>query len=415
VKFSAIFNRNLLLLSFVSLLNDFSTDLAFPLLPFFIITLGGSALTVGFMEGLAESIAAFLRFLSGRISDRLGRRKMLTFSGYLLSSTIKVGYAFATHVLHVVGIRAIDRLGKGTREAPRDAIIAESSIRAYWGIVFGFHRMLDTCGGLLGPLAGLIFIHYLGTSESALRRIFLFAAIPGLLGMLLVLFVKETGTQRIITERQPIVPKAALQGPLARYLFVTMVFTVGHLSVAFLILRATQLGMSLVSIIFLYTVYNAVEAIGSLPVGWLTDRVGRAPVLVTAYAAFSVTFGALVLANPSRWWTLLPFFGLMGLARALREGQGRAFVADLAPTNIRATAFGAYHATVGVLALPAGLLAGRLWSIDYRWTFLVAQTACGLAATLFFVYWFRGRFPRREHDAAKDEERPAVDQGTKPL
>lgn len=402
MRASGVLSRNLLVLSFVSLLNDFSTDLVVPLLPYFIYSLGGTALIVGMMEGLADSVAAFLRYVSGRLSDRLGQRKRLTIVGYAMSGVAKLFYPAATHWGHVVTIRASDRVGKGFREAPRDAIIAESVAQAYWGFAFGFHRMLDTTGALLGPLAGLILLHYLGSSGPALRMIFFLAALPGLLALLLFLFVKETGSGRKLPPGAPLVPKAALRGPLARYLLVTALFTLGHLGAAFLILRATDLGLSLVAIIFLYTCFNVAEAVGSLPVGFLTDRVGRAPLLTVAYGLFAVTFGLIVLAAPSRWSTLLPFFVLLGIARAFREGQGRAFVADLSPADIRATGFGAYHATVGLLALPAGLVAGKLWLTDYRLTFFVAQIFCSLAFLLFLFNWMSGGFGRREEYAQHD-------------
>lgn len=406
MKASGVLSRNLLVLSLVSLLNDFSTDLVFPLLPYFIYALGGTAFVVGFMEGLADSVAAFLRYASGRLSDRLGERKRLTMAGYALSGIAKLFYPAATHWGHVVAIRGSDRVGKGFREAPRDAIIAESVERAYWGFAFGFHRMLDTTGALLGPLAGLILLHYLGSGSQALRMIFFLAALPGLAALVLFAFVRETGTGERLPAGAPFVPRAALRGPLARYLGVTALFTVGHLGAAFLILRATDLGMSLVSIIFLYTCFNVAEALGSLPVGYITDRIGRAPLLTVAYGFFALTFGLIVLVGPERWWTLLPFFVLLGVARAFREGQGRAFVADLSPAEIRATGFGAYHATIGLLALPAGLLAGRLWMIDYRFTFFVAQIFCSLALILFLWYWVSNGFGgRKEH--AQDDHGPA--------
>lgn len=402
-----ILSRNLLILSCVSLLNDFSTDMVFPLLPTFIAILGGGAVIVGVMEGLAESIAAFLRYYSGRVSDRVGRRKALAALGYGVSSVAKIFYGGATHWGHVLGIRAIDRVGKGFREAPRDAILAESIPRAHWGFGFGFHRMMDTSGALLGPLACLILIHFAGTSEPALRKIFFIAAIPGLLGLLLFFALKETGPgERHSLVPQRFIPKEALRGPLARYLLVAGVFTVGHLSVAFFVLRATELGLSLVSIIYLYIWYNAAEAIGSLPVGQLTDRIGRRPILTIALSAFAVTFGLATWSDLDSWWKLLPFFILLGLARALREGQGRAFVAELTPGVMRATGFGAYHATIGLLALPAGYLAGRLWEIDFRWTFGVAALACATASLVFWYTWRSGGFDRRVDDA-KENQQPA--------
>lgn len=399
----AIVSRNLLILSLVSLFNDFSTDMVFPLLPYFLLGLGATAVVIGVMEGLADSIAAFLRYASGRLSDRYGRRRALTVGGYAISSFAKAFYPVATHPLHVVGIRGADRVGKGFREAPRDAMIAESINRAYWGFAFGFHRMLDTTGALLGPLAALVLIQLVGTSDLALRTVFAVAAVPAILSVALLAFVRETGTTRQATRtRERLVPRAALRGPLARYLVVTAFFTLGNLSVAFLILRATELEFSLVGVIFFFTCYNATEAVASLPVGNLTDRIGRPPVLVGAYALFTLVFGLAAWVDPKAWWELLPFFGLLGIARALREGQGRAFVADLTPGNLRATGFGAYHATIGFLALPAGYLAGRLWVLDHRWTFLAAGAFCTVALGFFLFSWLRGRFARREPDSAKD-------------
>lgn len=377
--------------------------MVFPLLPYFLVGLGATAVVIGVMEGLADSIAAFLRYGSGRLSDRYGRRKVLTVGGYAISSFAKAFYPVATHPLHVVGVRGFDRVGKGFREAPRDAMIAESINRAYWGFAFGFHRMLDTTGALLGPLAALVLIHFLGTSDVALRTVFAVAAVPAILSVALLAFVRETGAARQTTRsRERLVPRAALRGPLARYLLVTAFFTLGNLSIAFLILRATELQFSLVGIIFFFTCYNATEAVASLPVGNLTDRIGRAPVLVGAYALFTIVFGLIALVDPKEWWELLPFFGLLGIARAFREGQGRAFVADLTPEDLRATGFGAYHGTIGFLALPAGYLAGRLWILDHRWTFLAADAFCVMALGLFLYSWLRGRFAGGKHDPGQD-------------
>lgn len=402
-------NRNLIVLSLVSLLNDFSTDMAFPLLPYFVLLLGGGAVAVGLMEGFADSVAAFLRYMSGRLSDRLGRRKALTFVGYSLSAFAKAFYFVAAHLAQVVVIRASDRVGKGFREAPRDAILAESVPRAHWGFGYGFHRMMDTTGALLGPLAALVLIHYLGTGEPALRTLFLVAAIPGVLGLLLFFAVRETGagpSARLPPGR--FIPRRAFSGPLGRYLGVTGLFTLGHLSVAFLVLRATELGLPLVSIIYLYIWFNAAETVGSLPVGALTDRIGRRPVLAFAYASFAATFLLAAVVGPSNWWSLLPFFVLLGFARALREGQGRAFVADLSPGDLRATGFGSYHATIGFLSLPAGLLAGWLWGIDFRLTFLIAAIACLTALWLFVAGWLAGGFDRGPDDARQDEHAAPV-------
>ena len=409
----SVLGRNLVVLSFVSLLNDFSTDMVFPLLPLFVYALGGTAITIGLMEGLADSIAAFLRYFSGRISDRIGRRKIPTLIGYTLSSIAKVFYAGATHSLHVVAIRGADRIGKGFREAPRDAIIAESVPRAHWGFGFGFHRMMDTSGAMLGPFAAIIAITYLGTTSDALRTIFLIAAVPGLGALFLLLLVRETGTGQRLSEPGRFIPQAALRGPLARYLGVTMLFTLGNLSVAFLVLRAYEIGFSIVGVVLLYVVFNAVEAVASLPAGRVTDHIGRAPMLAAAYATFAILYGLVAVVNPSRWYTILPFFVLVGIAKAFREGQGRAFVADLTPVGLRATGFGAYHATIGFLALPAGLLAGRLWEVDYRWTFVAGNVFCAAALALFLWNWSRGRFRGGPGDARQDDQPAHVNEDGK--
>lgn len=374
--------RNLLLVSLASLLTDLSTEIGFPLLPLLVTTLGGTALTIGIMEGAAESVASFLKYYSGRLSDRLRRRKELTLLGYSISTMMKLGYGFALLPWHVVGLRTADRFGKGIRAAPRDALIADSTPPHQWGFAYGFHRAADTLGAFLGPLAALGLLALL-----SVRSVFLIAAIPALLAVLALFLLRERKPHAAASHRPSPVPKNPMQ---ASYLLVVGIFTLGNLSLAFLLLRGIEVGLSPQQGIFVYLAYNASYAILAFPFGWVTDRVGRAPLVALAFAL--VVAGSFVVAqtDPRRWTEFLPGALLFGVASAAFEGNGRALAADLASPKAKGRALGAYHATIGLASLPAGILAGLLWRFDFRLAYLAGALFALLALGEFLWLWTRG-------------------------
>ena len=354
-------SRNVVALGFTSLFTDVSTEMLIPILPLFItITLGASATSLGLIEGLAECTASVLRTASGWLSDRIGRRKPFLVLGYGLSGIAKAAIGFATTWPLVLVLRCGDRLGKGLRNPPRDALIADSTAPADRGRAFGMHKGMDTLGAAIGPLLGWwLLSRWQGLGSEAYRRVFFVSAIPAALSVfVLLLFVKAPrvapAPRRSFAEQG-----RALGGAFRRFLVVDAVFQLGNSSNAFVLLRTQDAGWSASRVSLIYVGFNVLLAALSLPFGSLSDRVGRRPLLFAGYAVYALTYGVLALAA-SRLGVVVAF-ALLAVHTALSEGQARALVADLVPAGMRATAYGVHATVVGLSLLPASLLAGVLW------------------------------------------------------
>lgn len=348
---------NIIILGLASLLTDVSTEMVYPLLPLFLTqTLGASPTILGLIEGLAESAASILRVFSGNISDRLGRRRPLAIGGYASSTAGKVLLYLALGWPLVLAGRLIDRIGKGIRTAPRDALIAESADPAARGRAFGLHRAMDTLGATLGVVLAYLFLR---TSPAQYRGIFLWALVPAVLAVA-VLFRVQEPARRARLGRMPPLRWAALDRRLQGFLIVIVLFTLGNSSNQFLILRAGSLGISATDAILLYLSFNVVYAIVSYPAGRISDRIGRRTVLVAGYAVYGLVYLGFGLARSTATVALL--FPIYGLYFGLAEGVEKALVADLAPADLRATAIGLHATLVGIGLFPASLLAGGLWT-----------------------------------------------------
>lgn len=369
--------RNVFAAGAVSFFMDVSSEMVYPLVPLFLSTvLGVPKSVIGLIEGVAESTASLLKVASGWYSDRIGRRKELMGAGYAISTLSRVGLALAGSWSHVLGARFVDRVGKGIRTAPRDAIIADSSPVREMARSFGFHRAMDQFGAVLGPAVAFLI---LTGRPGDYRTVFWVSLIPGLVAVaVVVLFIKERRRPRVgaaagrsaaRSNRSPgagALPPATLRGklrrlrgPLLGYLVVAALFSFGNSSDAFLILRAEDVGVGVALIPLVYLVFNLVYSGLSVPAGLLADRFGRKRLLVFGYVMFALTYAGLALArSPVHIWALFILYGIyMGFA----DGNGRALLAELAPADRRATAFGAYHSVVGVAALPSSAVAGVLW------------------------------------------------------
>ncbi len=324
----------------------------YPLLPAFVtITLGAGPAFLGLVEGVAESAASLLKLGSGWLSDRLGRRKPLVVAGYALSSFARQLCAFAAAPWHVLAIRLADRVGKGVRGAPRDALIAAASDERGRGRAYGFQRAMDHAGAAIGPLLASAAL----LMGAELRLVFGLALLPALLSLLALVFgVRE---QRL--PPAPSAPQAPVGAALPRYLVVLGLFTLGNSSDAFLILRAQDLGVPLTLVPLVWMLHNLVKAATSTPLGALSDRIGRRITIAMGFGVYALAYlGFAVAQGPL---AAVGLFGLYGLFHALTEGPERALVASLAPAQARGRAFGLYHAVTGALLLPASLLTGVLW------------------------------------------------------
>lgn len=379
----------------VSLLTDASSEMVYPVLPLFLTNvLGAPVAAVGLIESLAEAAASFMKLGSGWLSDRMGRRKPLIALGYGLSNLAKPVLALTTGWPAVLALRVMDRLGKGVRTAPRDALIAESSTPEQRGRSFGVHRALDTLGAAIGPFVAWVVLH---NNAGAYRTIFVLSAIPGLLAILLVLAaVRDTGHRRS-AERPPAVSFKGFSGPLLGFTAVSFVFGLANSSDAMLILRAQDLGAAPALIPLMYVVFNLVGALLAGPLGARSDRVGRRRLLVFGFGGYALVYLGFAVANSAvAPWAL---FALYGIPYAATEGMTRAYVVDLAGVGRRATALGAYTFVLGLAALPASTVAGLLWdNVSHAAPFMVSATLMALASA---ALWVGGRwFDRRGSRAA---------------
>ena len=349
--------RNVFALGAVSFLTDVASDMTYPLLPLFLATtLGASATAVGAIEGAAESMAALLKLFSGWLSDRVPRRKPLVLVGYGIASLIRPLIGLAQSASQVLAIRLTDRVGKGIRGAPRDALIADSVDPAIRGRAFGFHRAADHAGAVVGPLLAFALLRWGGLE---LRHIFLLTAIPGALAVAALLFgVREVPRATAAKDR-----KLDLRAPLGRrfwaFLGVLLIFTLGNSTDAFLLLRAAELGIDAALIPILWAVLHVVKSLSSTPGGALSDRIGRKPLLIAGWVLYAAVYFALSRADAA--WQVWAPFAVYGVYFGLTEGVEKALVADLVPADRRGSAFGWYNLALGIAALPASLIFGTIW------------------------------------------------------
>lgn len=352
--------RNVFLLGIVSLFNDVSSEMIYPLLPIFLneVLKAGTAF-IGVIEGIAETTASILQIFAGWLSDRWQMRKPIVVFGYSLASFARPLLSLAKAPWQVLAIRFADRFGKGMRGAPRDAIIADSTPIEFRGRAFGFHRMMDNLGAAIGPILATSFIFWLGERY---RLIFFLASVPALLSLLALIFVTERKPER----REGAPPVRLTLAPFDRrfkiFLLIVILFTLGNSSDAFILLKAKSVGIGLALIPMLWFALDMTRTIFSMPAGAISDKVGRRYVIVLGWLIYALTYFGFAFAGKAIHIWLL--FILYGFYYALTEGVERAFVADLVPSGLRATAYGIYRFAIGVGALPASVLFGALW----QWT-----------------------------------------------
>ncbi|MFW6151380.1 MAG: MFS transporter [Verrucomicrobiota bacterium] len=356
-------DRNVYVLGLTSLFNDWSSEMIFPLLPAFMAQiLNIPKPLIGLIEGVSRSLASILKFFSGYISDRLGRRKALAVTGYALSNIVRPFLALAHTWWAVLAVRAADRFGKGVRTAPRDALLASSTekTKKTRGRSFGFHRAMDTTGAMLGTICAYFLLRFLPWDmDMNYRTVFLLAVIPGAIGTAyIILGTKEqpvTGARR-----KPSLNWKKLPANIRKLVIASVIFGIGNYTFTFFILRIFEMGVSQVVVPLVYLFYNIVYMAASIPAGRLSDRIGRKKVLMAGFVLYALTATGFALLNSLfAAWALM---GLFGLHMAMTDATARAFISDLADEEVRGTALGVYHTGVGIADLPAGLLAGFLWA-----------------------------------------------------
>lgn len=366
--------RNVAVLSGVSLLNDVSSEMIYPLLPLFLTTvLGAGPAFLGLVEGIAETTASLLKLFSGWLSDRLRRRKLLAVAGYGVSSLVRPLTALATAPWHVLMVRFWDRVGKGVRTAPRDALLVSSCPVENRGKAFGLQRAMDHLGAVLGPLIATLL---LGTVTSNVRTVFWYAAVPAVLSMVLLIGMAREQARQGTAGQLLKFSWRQFDPRFLRYVGIVFLFTLGNSSDMFLLLRANTLGVPAVLIPTLWMVHHLVKSATSLPGGSLSDRLGRKRIITAGWFVYALSYAGFALAH--RAWHAWALFVLYGLFFGLTEGTEKALVADFVAPQQRGTAYGLFNFAVGIGALPASVLMGLLW--QWFGPALAFATGAGLAA-----------------------------------
>ncbi len=352
--------RNIIFLGLVSFFADMSTEMVYPLIPLYLtMAFGATPALVGVIEGIAESVASLLKVFSGYIGDKYHRKKPIAFLGYAAGLVYKILLIFASSWGGVLVGRVTDRIGKGIRTAPRDVLVSESGGTKTLGRSFGIHKTLDMAGSAVGILIAF-FIFRSWNGNDGYNELFLFSCIPAVLSLGMFFFIRETAAPAAAGAKRPVFGELRrLDSRLKLYLLVVFLFTLGNSSNAFLLLRAKNVGFSASSVILLYFVYNLVSSLLALPLGRLSDRIGRKRVLVSGYAVFAVVYAAFAWAAGMAM--VAAAFVLYGVFTAATAGVERAFIAEIAPPAMKGTVLGLESTLVGVALFPASLIAGVLW------------------------------------------------------
>lgn len=385
---------NVFALSLVSLLNDTSSEIIYPLLPTFLaLTLGASPFAIGLIEGFAESVAALLKLFSGYFSDKFNNRKLPVFLGYAMASLTRPFLAFVGSWQQVLAVRVTDRVGKGIRGTPRDALLADSVPSEKRGLAFGFNRAADHLGAVIGPICAFVLLYFLaGDPENPTardyRQIFLFASIPVALGLfVIVFFVKET-PHADLSKNTAVTPiKLSLKefdANFKRFLAVIAIFTLSNSTDAFLLLRAEQSGITPALLPLLWMVLHISKLLFSLIGGDLSDRIGRKKVIFAGWIVYAFVYTGFAFVNAA--WQAWVLFIIYGIYFGLTEGVEKALVADLVSPEKRGTAYGFYNLAFSITVLPASILFGLFWDrLGAAPAFLISASISLCAAVLLLT------------------------------
>jgi len=394
--------RNVYAIGLVSLLNDASSEIIYPLLPVFLsAVLGAPASAIGVIEGAAESISSLLKLFAGNLSDRIGKRKALVVGGYAVANTVRPLLAFASNWYQVLAIRLVDRVGKGIRTAPRDAMIADTVETEQRGLAFGFHRAMDHCGAVIGPLLGYVLVFWFAADRNAptahdFTRIFLWASVPALAAVLVsIFFLKEIPRPEQQAAASPVLTWRGFDGNFKLFLFVLALFTLSNSSDAFLLLRAQTAGVSVVMIPLLWAALHASKVLSSLWGGDLSDRMGRRSLIVSGWLLYAGVYaGFAFVSNQASVWIL---FLVYGIYFGMTEGVEKALVADLVGREQLGTAYGLYNLAFSITVLPASILMGAVWDWKGPRTAFLLSAAMGASAAVLLLLLVR---PRRRETTA---------------
>lgn len=374
---------NIFFAGLTSFLTDTTTKMVYAVMPLFLMSIGASKIELSLIEGVAESTASVLKALSGWWSDKVGKNKPFMVVGYAITAIISPLFSIVTSPMQVLMLRFTERVGKGIRTAPRDSLIAGSSSENKKGKSFGFHKAMDNSGAIIGPLLAFTV---LSVFPGGYRKVFLLAAVPGLLGVFtIIFFIKEAKKHKT-----SLPGKIELKDfPLRFYMFlaIAFIFTLGNSTDALLLVKANDIGITAVFIPLVYLIFNSVSVIFAIPAGILSDKIGRERLIIFGYLLYSLIYFGFGRTNEKM--TVILLFALYGLYSAATDGVQKALVADLIDKN-RGTGLGIYNSLIGITLLPASLIAGFLYDkINNQAPFYFGSAMAFTAAILMFVFYRR--------------------------
>ncbi|OGH10893.1 MAG: hypothetical protein A2857_04625 [Candidatus Levybacteria bacterium RIFCSPHIGHO2_01_FULL_36_15] len=383
VKKRKIFN-NVFFVGLISFFGGISQDIFVPILPLYLANiLNLDKSFIGFTEGLVTSSASIFKIVSGFLSDKFKSRKSIVFLGYFLSFVARPLLALTTSGIGVLALRFLDGVGKGIKDSPKDALIADSTQAGSRGRGFGIVRALDTLGSVVGPILLFVLLYLLQNNSLKYHYIFFITAIPLIFTLsILSIFVRETPIEKA---QKKVNIDLKLPGKFYIFLAIVVVFSIGNSSGAFLILRAQNIGVSLLAIPLVYALFNFFYASASIPLGSLSDKIGREKVILLGWFSYSVSYLGFGLANQSyQIWFLFAFYGIYF---ATTEGVAKAYVADIISSEYRGRAYGIYNSVIGLVTLPASMIAGFLWDkYNPSAPFYFGAAIAFLAAILLFLF-----------------------------
>ena len=353
-------NRNVFFTGLTSFFTDTSTKMVYSVMPIFLLSIGASKTTISLIEGIAESTASLIKALSGYWSDKIGKNKPFMLIGYGITALITPLYSFVGKPIEVLFYRFFERIGKGIRAAPRDSLISASVTQKDAGKNFGFHKAMDNSGAILGPLAAFLLLYFLPSGDTIMsyKIIFLIATIPAILGVITIaVFIKEAKT-----DKESKATKLSIKNLPKRYFFflgIIFVFTLGNFSDALILVKTTETGINKVFIPFVYMIFNMVSVLLAIPIGKLSDKIGRERLIIPGFLIFALTFFMFGKCNSIP--VFIGLFAMYGLYSALVDGSQKALISDIVSKDLRGTGFGIYHAVLGITLLPASLIAGLLY------------------------------------------------------
>lgn len=388
--------RNVWAVGLTSFFMDVSSEMVLNILVLFLANvLGTKTNIIGLIEGFAEATASLLKLFSGQLSDKFGSRKWLAVLGYAFSAFSKPFFYNAASWGQVAGARWVDRLGKGVRTAPRDALIADSVTKETRGLAFGFHRAMDTAGALVGILIATLIVWFtqknaLDLSQSSFQRIVLASLLPAFLAVISLVL----GAKDVTVQGKRVAPRFSLRTmgkPFLALLVIVGVFTLGNSADAFLVLRAQTLGLSVTGILMMLAMFNLIYALVSTPAGALSDRIGRRRLIIGGWLVYAAIYFGFAFAQSG--WQVWGLYAAYGLYYGMAHGAANALIADLVPEPLRGTAYGTYNAVIGLLTLPASLIAGVLWQGIGNWAGFgpaapfLAGGMLALIAAVLMAFW----------------------------